>query len=196
MHAKLLTEGVSSSTTLALCACVTPGRVAEIDIAPANSRPTIRICMVEAAATGGRSLTPLCQIRCYSPRQNFDELEWIEWEFGDIDAWLPCGNRLRACVLDSGQWEGTRLPGVWVFRHPELVTSLHNVEHPLGRKHWKHFAACFTRICEEIVEGSTRQAGMFTNPYTLVSTLHCRSQDAARVNEYIITSTERVALQE
>jgi hypothetical protein len=71
-------------------------------------------------------------------RQPFDECEWIEWEFGNIHTWLPCSLCFWACILDACEREGTGFPYVRVFLDPQLVASLHNVEHPLGRKHGEH----------------------------------------------------------
>ena len=53
---------------------------------------------------------------------------------------------------------------VRVFLHPQLVARLHDVEHPLGRKHREHLAVFFARIGVEIKEGSPGQAGIFTYP--------------------------------
>jgi hypothetical protein len=37
---------------------------------------------------------------------HFQNPLWIEWEFGNIHPWLPCGFGFRPCVLDAGEREG------------------------------------------------------------------------------------------
>jgi hypothetical protein len=44
--------------------------------------------------------------------QGLEELEWIEWKFGNIDARLPCRSSFGPRVLDASKREGAGFPDV------------------------------------------------------------------------------------
>jgi hypothetical protein len=79
---------------------------AELDllIAVEHSRPTSGASLQKTARSDRWTPSPILPIKLDvdSFRQRLNELEWIEWEFGNIHAGFPGGHRFRACVLDAG----------------------------------------------------------------------------------------------
>src|SRR5271167_1454969 len=128
--------------------------------------------------------------------QHFDELVRVKWEFGNIHAWLSRSFGFRAGIFDARERKGAGLARVRVLQHPQLMASLHDIEHALCGEHRQHFSTLFARIGVEIEECRSRQTGFFPNPDTLVATFDSSGQDVARVNENVISSAESVPLQE
>jgi len=84
----------------------------------------------------GRASLILVKFDAVPLRQLLNELVRIEWKFGNIHAWLPCGFGFRSRILDAGEREGTALPSVRVFQHPQLMASPHDAEHALRGCFW------------------------------------------------------------